>query len=100
MTEESPEETGDSRPRTLDSVDPDDLIKPLPAETQRGLDREEDMLDELVLPGVPKSEAERRKLWFQVPRRARASAIAAGSGTHTAYAAVCTEHLSLNVMLI
>ena len=30
------------------------------------------MLDELILPGAPHAEAERRKLWLKIPRRSRA----------------------------
>ena len=46
---------------------------PLDKNTREFMDREKDLLDSMPLPGTPKDEAERRRLWLIIPLRARAA---------------------------
>ena len=69
-------EDEDERPQEpldVPSDDEEETIPVLPQQTQDLLNKEEEMLEGLPLPGVPVSEAERRKLWLQIPKRTRAA---------------------------
>ena len=61
----------------IDGVDDDDnpLAKAVPpvANLPEAEEREQEMLDSLVLVGFPKDEYQRRKAWLSLPRSARAA---------------------------
>ena len=69
MMQEEHEERG-----PIDSIEgPEDTRMPLTGEPTPLEEEEQNLLDEMPLPGMPKDEAERRRLWAGVPRRARAA---------------------------
>ena len=54
----------------LDAVEgPEDLRPDM--DDADAVDLEKEMLDELPLPGNPKSERDRKRTWLQLPRRVR-----------------------------
>jgi len=53
----------------LDDVDSDE--EPIPIEIENAVIRDEELLEEIPLPGAPVAEAARRKKWLKIPRRAR-----------------------------
>ena len=58
----------------IDSVEgPDDVLMLEAGATTKLEEYEQNLLDEMPLPGMPKDEAERRRLWAGIPRRARAA---------------------------
>ena len=72
VTEMNTEERGERESQTLDAPDDDDGT-PIPHEIEEALIREEEMLEELPLPGQPRDEVERKRKWLKLPRRARAA---------------------------
>ena len=63
------------RDEVLDAVDSDDeeyfKATRLPTEVEDALIKEEELLEEIPLPGFPTHELERKKKWLKIPRRAR-----------------------------
>ena len=58
----------------IDCVEgPEDIVLPETGETTQLEEDEQNLLDEMPLPGMPQDEAERRRLWAEIPRRARAA---------------------------
>ncbi|MDA8609522.1 hypothetical protein N9L19_01250 [bacterium] len=57
----------------LDELDDDDGEAPLPEGADGALLKDEEMLDEMPLPGDPGHENNRREKWLEVPGRARAA---------------------------
>ncbi len=58
-------------PVTLDLPDDDDFL--LPHEVAEMKAKEEELLEQIPLPGAPTEESARRKKWIGIPRRARAA---------------------------
>jgi hypothetical protein len=58
-------------PETLDGPDSDDEL--LPEDIERLDAQEPELLEAVPLPGVPEGEANRRRQWLKIPRRARAA---------------------------
>ena len=57
---------------TIDAVDADgDRV--MPEGLEELLQREEEMIESIPLPGVPGHEKSRREAWLKIPRRARAA---------------------------
>ena len=61
---------------TLDQPDDpgeasDEALPPALKEFEEAFDKEEDMLESLPLPNLPKDEKPRRKQWLRMPRSAR-----------------------------
>ncbi len=75
--EELEESRANGRTVTLDGPDSDeeegDAVDMSPEEIGELQAREQDLLDSVPLPGVPVQEADRRKRWLKIPRKARAA---------------------------
>ena len=67
------EENG--QPPTIDVVDDEgaetEVAEPLQHEFEQRNAAEEEILQEIPLPGIPTSEADRRQRWLKIPRAAR-----------------------------
>ena len=77
-----PGETSETRLEDLGTVDhPDDPeeggeeseLPPTMKEVEEAFDQEEEMLESLPLPNLPKDETSRREQWLRMPRAARVS---------------------------
>ena len=69
MLAEESEERG-----PIDCIEgPEDIAMPETGDATKLEEEEQNLLDEMPLPGMPQDEAERRRLWAGIPRRARAA---------------------------
>ena len=68
---EAAAEMRDERGSTLDDPGDDAMQVPLDEDLSKGIDRENDLLDAMPLPGTPVDEAERRRAWIALPLRVR-----------------------------
>ena len=68
---EAAAEMHDERSPTLDDPGDDAQQVPLDEDLRRAIDREKDLLDAMLLPGIPVDEAERRRAWTALPLRVR-----------------------------
>ena len=68
------EENADGSPVSLDGVNDREDAEEFPfGDPSEAAQKEQEMLDEMPLPGFPIDEKERRAKWAQVPRKARAA---------------------------
>ena len=67
------EERQEKEEDTMDALDDEEDQLPLPEGIEEALQKEEELLEEMPLPGVPGHEKRRREAWLKIPRRARAA---------------------------
>ena len=53
--------------------EPDDDGRLLPEEVEKAAGKDQEFLDSIPIPGVPEQEANRRRQWLKIPRKARAA---------------------------
>ena len=63
----------DERGSTLEDPGNDTMQVPLDEDLSKAIDRENNLLDAMPLPGTPVDEAERRRSWIALPLRERAA---------------------------